>query len=108
MLSGKVVVEKQAATCREQWLAATLQSKVEENLGIGLEHQLPHLYSQSGSIVFVQRAADVEVVIVVAWTDVGVDAAGVVVGATDVVVAATYVDVDVDVGVDVEVDVVLD
>jgi hypothetical protein len=42
-------------------LAAVLQSEEADQVGRGLEHQLPQLYSHVGAIVVVQRATDEEV-----------------------------------------------
>jgi hypothetical protein len=99
-LSGNWALEKQEATCRWQLLAASWQSEDVDQVGRGLEHQLPHLYSQGAGIVVVQRAAEEVVVVdevVVVVDEVVVD---------EVVVDEVVVVVD-EVVVEVE-DVVLD
>ena len=105
-LSGNCALAKQPATCSRQLLAAILQSEESDQVGRGLEHQLPQLYSHFGAIVVVQRAAD-EVVcvivlglIVVVGMVVGV-VLGVVVGVVDVVVEVVE-DVQLDVVEEVE------
>lgn len=47
-LSGKPAFRKQEAICIEQVEKAAKQELLSEKLGSGLEHHLPHLYSQVG------------------------------------------------------------
>lgn len=49
MLSGKPAFRKQDATCTEQEATAVQQEFLSVNLGMGLEHHFPHLYSQGGA-----------------------------------------------------------
>jgi hypothetical protein len=114
-LSGNFALAKQPETCRRQLLAAVWQSEEADQVGRGLEHQLPQLYSHVGAIVVVQRATDevvfvvVLVVIVVVGAVVGVMGGddgvvvGVVVGAVVGVVVGAVVEVVEEV-VDVEED----
>lgn len=83
-------------------LAAIWQSDEADQVGRGLEHQLPQLYSHVGAIVFVQRATDEVVCVVVVGFVVVVGAVvgvvvGVVVGAVVGVVVVEVEDVELDV-----------
>jgi hypothetical protein len=73
-------------------LAAVLQSEDPDQVGRGLEHQLPQLYSHVGATVVVQRAID-DVVFVVLVIMVVVGDVGLVVGAVVGVVVGAVVGV---------------